>query len=517
MIDTSAQSLDHQTKAEGGTPGFIMQSISLRIQLLARKGTDLVRHFLPHGHLFLREVLQIFSACVQESSKPEAGAIELANDHRSPMSIDGDEVCSPQKRDVLLRQTEGCNVLLQLSLQLRLDGLQRKLSRVREVGRAGRVNGSLGLAAHATDVDVVLNSVQLLANHDKSSFTLVDTRAEALINHLTPSLDSTLEVLARAFGFPCAGLLSAAVLTPFNELCNRVLLDVIVVRLLQYQHFRQICDSVAILLAIVSLLEVNNPNSFSSGTTILLDDSLLESNRLGEPVLNLLRRIVSQSVRKAEVHILDFCEGVLRTHKLHVCRSRPDWNLCSDLCHRSIELLLITTVRGDLPGIDSHHDGIEIWNDFEEAVVLVDVVEQNLHCQARIFQAIGDPDGVEPVAAGDLVTSTGRVGVNVAPDECDTILGVLRIILQVIIVFRLVSKACNINCLFRILRRFRFSARRFCCFSFGTQEFRCLLFLVIVKSVQSCQDRVCICSGLHSEQLGNLLLSIVVHCLQGCL
>merc|ERR1712217_20286 len=134
MIDTSAQSLDHQTKAEGGTPGFIMQSISLRIQLLARKGTDLVRHFLPHGHLFLREVLQIFSACVQESSQPE-----------------------------------GRDVLLQLSLQLRLDCLQRKLSRVREVGRAGWVDGCLGLAANASDVDVVLNSVQLLANHDKSS------------------------------------------------------------------------------------------------------------------------------------------------------------------------------------------------------------------------------------------------------------------------------------------------------------------------------------------------------------
>merc|ERR1712217_851627 len=224
MIDTSAQSLDHQTKAEGGAPGFIMQSISLRIQLLARKGTDLVRHFLPHGHLLLRKILQIFSACVQESSKPEAGAIELADDHRSFMSIDRDEVCSPQKRDVLLRQTEGRNVLLQLSLQLRLDCLQRKLSRVREVGRAGRINGSLGLAAYATDVDVMFNSVQFLADHDKSS--------------------STLEILATAFGFPCTGLLSAAILTPLNELCDRVLLDVVVVRLLQYQHFRQICDSV---------------------------------------------------------------------------------------------------------------------------------------------------------------------------------------------------------------------------------------------------------------------------------
>merc|ERR1712217_868916 len=254
MIDTSAQSLDHQTKAEGGTPGFIMQSISLRIQLLARKCADLVRHFLPHGHLLLREILQIFSACVQESSKPEAGAIELANDHRSFMPIDRDEVCSPQKRDVLLRQTEGRDVLLQLSFQLRLDCLQRKLSRIREVGRAGRVNGSLGLAAHAADVDVMFNSVQFLADHDKSSFTLVDTRAEALINHLTSSLDSTLEILATAFGFPCTGLLSAAILTPLNELCDRVLLDVVVVRLLQYQHFRQICDSVAILLAIVPLL-----------------------------------------------------------------------------------------------------------------------------------------------------------------------------------------------------------------------------------------------------------------------
>merc|ERR1712217_205949 len=303
MIDTSAQSLDHQTKAEGGAPGFIMQSISLRIQLLARKGTDLVRHFLPHGHLLLRKILQIFSACVQESSEPKAGAIELADDHRSFMSIDRDEVCSPQKRDVLLRQTEGRDVVLQLSLQLRLDCLQRKLSRVREIGRAGWVNGGLGLAANPPNVDVVLNSEQFLANHDKSSFTLVDTRAEALIDHLTSSLGSTFEVLARAFGLPCTGLIRAAILTPLNELCNRVLLDVVVVRLLQNQHFRQICDSVAVLLAIVLFLKFNNPNSFSGGTTVLLDDSLLKSNRLGEPLLNLFGRIVSQSVRKAKVHI----------------------------------------------------------------------------------------------------------------------------------------------------------------------------------------------------------------------
>merc|ERR1712217_307656 len=490
MIDTSAQSLDHQTKAEGGAPGFIMQSISLRIQLLARKGTDLVRHFLPHGHLLLREVLQIFSACVQESSKPEAGAIELADDHRSFMSIDRDEVCSPQKRDVLLRQTEGRDVLLQLSLQLRLDCLQRKLSRVREVGRAGRVNGSLGLAAHATDVDVMFNSVQFLADHDKSSFTLVDTRAEALINHLTSSLDSTLEVLACAFGFPCTGLLSAAILTPFNELCNRVLLDVIVVRLLQYQHFRQICDSVAILLAIVPLLKVNNPDSFSGGTTILLDDSLLESNRLGESVLNLLRRIISQSVRKAEVHILDFCEGILRTHELHVCWSWPDWNLCCDLCHRSIELLLITTVRGDLPGIDSHHDGVKVWNDFKESVVLVDIVKQNLHCQACIFQAVGDPNRVESVATGDFVAPTCWMRIHIATDERDTVFRVFRIIFQVVIVLGLVCQARNIDRLFGVLRLFRFSARSLRGLCFGTEELGCFLFLVVVKSAQCCQDSI---------------------------
>merc|ERR1711994_279282 len=207
---------------------------SLRIQLLARKRTNLVCHLLPHGHLLLGELLQVL------------------------------------------------DVIFQLGLQLRLDGLQRKLGRIWKIGGAGRVNGSLGLATDATNVDIVLHPEELLADHHEARFALIDTGTEALVDHLTSGLHSTLEVLACALRLPCARLVGTAVLAPFDELCDSVLLDVIVIRLLQYQHLIHCCHSVTILLTIVLLLEINDPNALASRTTVLLHVSLLECNGLRE-------------------------------------------------------------------------------------------------------------------------------------------------------------------------------------------------------------------------------------------
>merc|ERR1719384_1018492 len=142
---------------------YYLANPSLRIQLLTCERTDFVRHFLTHCHLLRGEVGQVFSARIQEPCESQARAIELANDHRRLRTIYGNKVSGPQKGDVLLRQAESLDVVLQFGLQLCLDGLQRQLSRIWEIVGAGRVNARLGFAADATDVDVVLDAKEFLA------------------------------------------------------------------------------------------------------------------------------------------------------------------------------------------------------------------------------------------------------------------------------------------------------------------------------------------------------------------
>jgi len=178
------------------------------------------------------------------------------------VAVHGNEVGGPQKRNILLRQSQCLDVGVHFSLQLVLDGSQRKLRCVWEV-RADRVDGSLGLTADATDVDVVLHAEALPADHHETRLALTDTWGKALVDHLTTSLHTTLEVLACALRHPRARLAGAPILAPLNELPNGVLLDVIVVRLLADKHFIHSCHAVTEIGAIVPALQVNDPNALA--------------------------------------------------------------------------------------------------------------------------------------------------------------------------------------------------------------------------------------------------------------
>merc|ERR1740121_1991767 len=89
--------------------------------------------------------------------------------------------------------------------------------------------------------------------------------------------------------------------------------------------------------------------------------------------------------------------------------------------------------------------------------MLINVVEKDLHCQTRVLQAIGDPNGVETVATANLITSTFWVGIDIATDKCNSVLGVGWIGLQVVVMLGLVGQARTID---RALRRL--SHRRVC-------------------------------------------------------
>merc|ERR1719384_2915155 len=275
---------------------YYLANPSLRIQLLTCERTDFVRHFLTHCHLLRGEFLQVLSARIQEACESQAGAVELTNDHRRLCTIYGDKVSGPQKGDVLLRQAESLDVVLQFGLQFRLDGLQRQLSCIWEIVGADRVDGRLGLTADATNVDVVLNAEEFLANHYEARLALVDPGTEALIDHLTTGLHSALEVLARALGFPGARCVSPAILAPLDELFDCVLLDVVVIRLLQNQHFILCCHSVTIVFAVVLFLQLNNPNALSGRSAVLLYNTLLECNGLGKIPPEFVGGIISKGV-----------------------------------------------------------------------------------------------------------------------------------------------------------------------------------------------------------------------------
>ena len=74
----------------------------------------------------------------------------------------------------------------------------------------------------------MLNAVEFGTDHHETSLALVNAGQEALVDHLATGLPTALEVLTGALGNPFARLVVAAIHTKLNELCNGVLLDVVV-------------------------------------------------------------------------------------------------------------------------------------------------------------------------------------------------------------------------------------------------------------------------------------------------
>merc|ERR1719296_305465 len=383
---------------------------------------DQVGHRHACVPVLVLEVLDVSSTHVEEASEAQAGAVELADDQRGLVIRNRNEIGSPEQRQLVLGQAQRLQVDGNLILQLLLD------ISVWEVSSIRLENRGLGLATHTTDVDIVLDPVQLRADHHEASLALVDARKEALIHHLTTCLDTTLEVLACALGCPRARLVRPAIDAELDELCHGVLLDVVVVGLLQDQHLIVSGHAIAEVRTILALvLELDDPNSLTRRTTILLDHSRLKRHGLARARVDALRRVVAQGVLKAEVHCLNLAQSILGTRLLHRLWCWPNRDLGIDLHHIGIELLLVPTVRCDLPGVDANDDAIPsaLVQHLDELIVLGRCVEDDRNCNARVDQAVCDGNGVEAVPVNKLVTATCRVRENVRGQQGHLVLRAL--------------------------------------------------------------------------------------------
>merc|ERR1740139_317037 len=182
------------TRAKPSRARLLLRCLERNQSLLA----DQVSHCHAHGLIFWLKILDVAATHVEEACKAQARAIELTDDEWRLVVVHWDEVCRPEQGQGVVCQAQSLQVEGHLVLQLRLHVL------VWEAFIAGLVDRSFGLATDATDVDVVFDPVQLFADHDEACLTLVDARQEALIDHLATSLDTTLEVLTRAFRGPSA-------------------------------------------------------------------------------------------------------------------------------------------------------------------------------------------------------------------------------------------------------------------------------------------------------------------------
>merc|ERR1719433_1034839 len=172
---------------------------------------------------------------------------------------------------------------------------------------------------------------------------------------------------------------------------------------------------------------------------------LLEGNGLGETFLEVVGAVIAERVWKTEIHVFDFGQGVLGSRLLHICRSRPHWDLGRDFCHGFIELLLISSVSGDLTRIDAHDDGVEVLDYLEEPVMLGYVVENHLHCNSCPPEAVCDSNRVESMTTRHLVATAHGVRIHVATNQGDTELRVRWVCDGVIFALRFVGQARHVD------------------------------------------------------------------------
>ena len=109
-----------------------------------------------------------------------------------------------------------------------------------------------------------------------------DAGAEALVHKLATSFLAALQILSYTLGRPLTRLIRTATHAELDELRHGVRLLVVVVGLHQLQHLAILAGSLAVLLAVVALSELDDPNSLSRGAAVLLDHTRLESHGLLE-------------------------------------------------------------------------------------------------------------------------------------------------------------------------------------------------------------------------------------------
>ena len=161
----------------------------------------------------------------------------------------------------------------------------------------------------------------------------------------------------------------------------------------------------AILLAIVLILQFDDPNALARWATILLDDTRPECHGLLEASGELLRAEVGKCVLQADVGPHNVAHFIKRWQ--HMCSAT-----FLEGVHGIIELVLITTIGLNLARVASHDDEIEILADLKELVVLLAHIVDQLATHARIDHPIGHGDGIIPVAVVALVEASARLAAN---------------------------------------------------------------------------------------------------------
>merc|ERR550514_556655 len=196
----------------------------------------------------------------------DAGAVELADDpllfrRRRALRRCKDEVTGPPQRNRLIRQAERRHDLVdvvrqELRRQVRELRLLRTVVRVDRPGAADRRDAAL-LRLLVDDPD------KLRPDHVIPELALNDARAEALVHDLPAGRLAALQVLALPLGSPRARRVRASGNAPLDELRDRVLLGVVVVRLHQIQHLAVLAAAFAEGRAVVARLQLDDPDALS--------------------------------------------------------------------------------------------------------------------------------------------------------------------------------------------------------------------------------------------------------------
>merc|ERR1719159_2222497 len=371
-----------------------------KLGIAHRRLLILVRNVVPAS--IRRVVLAISGQALRDT---DARAVELADDpllfsRRRALRRREDKVTRPPQRNRLVRQAERGHDLVDVVRQeLLRQVLEQRL--VRPVVRVDRPGATDGRDAALLRL-LVDDAHKLGTDHVVPELTLNDARAETLVHELPAGRLAALQVLALALRGPSAGLVRASGDAPLDEFRDGVLLGVVVVRLHQREHLSIFATPLAVRRAVVTLLQLDDPDALARRPAVLLHNARLEGHRLLEALDERGLVVVGQRVLQADAEIRNLGQRIFRPHELHDIWRRPSLDsLLLELTHRIVELLLAATVVVDLARVAANNERIEFRADFEELVVLLVLVMDGLAAQARHDHAVHKRNCVVamPVAA----------------------------------------------------------------------------------------------------------------------
>mmetsp|Transcript_6842 Transcript_6842/g.9982 ORF Transcript_6842/g.9982 Transcript_6842/m.9982 type:complete len:346 (+) Transcript_6842:404-1441(+) len=232
----------------------------------------------------------------------------------------------------------------------------------------GRYSTSLGLLVDETD--------EFGSDHGATNFAFDDAGEEALVYQHGSGFQAALQVAALANRRPLTRLGGTSIQTELHKLRHRVLLHMVVVRFHQDNLGIEIGNGVSVRLAILRLiLELADPDTLALRTTILFQDSWLESNRLSESLHERFGRCVDCCVLQTDAKVLDLDERVLASNRAHHFRCRHDKNTSVTECRQHVVQL----------GLSRRRDGSRIDPNNETRCCLEEMFENDTVARDGLF------------------------------------------------------------------------------------------------------------------------------------